>query len=245
MIDEELTAYTSPAGREFTLAAARFAGVNPGSRVLDVGCGYGEGACSLAAGIRCRVTAIDTSEENIRAGRERAVQRGISHLVTFERADALQSDFSDEPFDLVLAEGGVLSFLGRSVGLELAHRWTVPRGYVAFSDLTLLSSKIPDEVREIFEDERFHYESEASYRDLVSKAGFDVSFMALVPPSGWDNYYAHMARRLEDSSGFFADQRVKLAFHREIDVYYRLEGLKYIGYLFCVARKQDRTVGSL
>jgi cyclopropane fatty-acyl-phospholipid synthase-like methyltransferase len=245
MLDEELTAYTSPAGREFTLAAARFAGVNPGSRVLDMGCGYGEGACCLASEIRCRVTAVDISEENIRAGRERAVQRGISHLVTFDCADVLEQDFSDEPFDLVLAEGGVLSFLGRQRGLELAHKWTVPRGYTAFSDLTFLSARMPDEVREIFEDSRFHYESEASYRELVRTAGFDVSFMSLVPPSGWDNYYGHMARRLEDSSGFFSDQQVKLAFHREIDVYYRLEGLKYIGYLFCVARKQDRVSGRL
>jgi hypothetical protein len=46
-----------------------------------------------------------------------------------------------------------------------------------------------------------------------------------------------MARRLEDKKGFFADKRIKLAFHKEIDVFYRLEGFKYVGYLFCIARK--------
>lgn len=238
-MSDRITGYTSPAGQEFTFAAARFAGVNPASRVLDMGCGYGEAACSLAEEFRCQVTAVDLSEENIEVGREMAVERNISHLISFQCADVLACDYTEEPFDLVLAEGGVLTFLGRPEGLGIARRWLQPRGYFAFSDLTFLARDVPDEVQTIFEHERFHYESEKSYRALVREAGFEVSFMALVPPSGWDNYYAHMARRLEDNSGFFADQRVKLAFHREIDVYYRLEGFKYIGYLYGVARRMD------
>jgi hypothetical protein len=46
-----------------------------------------------------------------------------------------------------------------------------------------------------------------------------------------------MARRLEDKKGFFANKKIKLVFHKEIDVFYRLEGFKYAGYLFCIARK--------
>lgn len=94
-------------------------------------------------------------------------------------------------------------------------------------------------MRNIFEDNTYHYEHEHTYRKLVLESGYDIHFMALVPPSGWDNYYAHMARRMEDEKGFFADRRIKLAFHKEIDVFYRLEGFRYVGYLFCIARKKD------
>jgi cyclopropane fatty-acyl-phospholipid synthase-like methyltransferase len=237
---ESHTNYTSPAGKEFTLAAARFAGINPASRVLDIGCGYGEAACNLASEFRSRVTALDISEENIRFGRDLAAERGISHLITFTCADVLTAEAPDEPFDLILAEGGVLSFVGRREGLELAARWLARRGYFAFSDLTLLSERgVPAEVRAIFEDDHYHYESEKSYRALVTQAGFDVAFLSLAPPSGWENYYAHMSRRLEDNTGFFADPAVKLAFHKEIDVFYRLDGFRYVGYLFCIARKKD------
>jgi hypothetical protein len=45
-----------------------------------------------------------------------------------------------------------------------------------------------------------------------------------------------MTRRLEDKQGFISDKRLKLAFHREIDVFYRFEAFRYIGYLFCIAR---------
>lgn len=239
MVTDLQSNYTSPAGRECTLSAGRFSGINPSSTVLDMGCGYGEGACNLASEFRCRVTAVDASEENIRFAQDLAVSRGVSHLITFKTQDILTADFSDEPFELALAEGGVLSFISRPKGLELASKWLGPRGWFAFSDLAILSERVPDEVRVIFEDSRFHYESEASYRTLVREAGFDVHFMSLVPQSGWDNYYAHMARRLEDEKGFFADKRIKLAFHKEIDVFYRLEGFRYVGYIFCIARKRQ------
>ncbi len=245
MVTDEGSSYTSPAGKEFTFAAARFAAINPASRVLDMGCGYGDGACSLAAEFRCQVTAVDIDKENIKAGRELAVSRSVSHLATFVCADIRSCDYTEEPFDLVLAEGGTLSFIGRERGLQLAESWLRPRGYVAFSDLVFLSEHAPDEVREIFEYDRYHYESENSYRAMAERSGFAVSFMSLVPPSGWDNYYAHMARRLDENRGFFADPNVKIAFHREIDVYYRLEGFRYLGYLFCMARKKDSAETSL
>lgn len=235
--------YTSPAGKEFTFAAARFAGVNPSSRVLDMGCGYGDGACNLASEFRCKITACDISKEDIDVARKSAEERNVSHLISFEQMDITQADFSKTPYDLVLAEGGVLSFISRRKGLLLANSWLVPRGWMAFSDLIMLSDRVPSEIRAIFEDGNYHYETESSYRKLVAEIGMEVHFMSLVPVSGWDNYYAHMARRLEDDKGFFADRRIKLAFHQEIDAFYRLEAFRYIGYLFCVARKKNIQTG--
>ena len=237
MVTDLHSNYSSPAGKEHTRAAGRFALINPASRVLDMGCGYGDGATNLAQEFRCRVTAIDISEENIGLARSLAIDKGVSHLINFETKSILEADYAEEPFDLVLAEGGVLSFISREKGMSLASSWLNARGWFAFSDLILQSERVPDEVRRIFEDEKYHYETEASYRAMIVRAGFDIQLLCMVPQSGWDNYYAHMARRLEDDKGFFADKRIKLAFHKEIDVFYRLEGFRYVGYLFCIARK--------
>jgi SAM-dependent methyltransferase len=239
MVTDIHSNYSSPAGKEFTLLAGRSSGINPASRVLDLGCGYGEGACNLAREFRCKIRAIDQNEENIKSARELALERGVSHLITWETGDILKTDFSQsEPFELVMAEGGTLSFFSRKNGLSLAHQCLASRGWLSFSDLIFYTEKVPLDVKSIFEDNVYHYESEATYRALLNEAGFDVFCMALVPLSGWDNYYAHMARRLEDDKGFFADKRIKLAFHQEIDVFYRLEGFRYVGYLFCLARKR-------
>lgn len=238
MVTDSKSNYTSPAGKEFSRAAARMSGINPASTVLDMGCGYGETASLLAAEFRCKVTAVDKNPDSIEMARKLAAERHISHLITFETADILECNYEKKPFDLVLAEGGIFSFLDRKKGLRLASSWLPQNGWLGFSDLVFLSKQIPQEVRSIFEDASYAYESENSYRSLVMAEGFEIQVMCLVPPSGWDNYYAHMARRLEDSKGIFADMKVKRTFHREIDIFYRLEGLKYVGYLFCMARKK-------
>lgn len=238
MVTDIHSNYTSPAGREFTFAAARFAGVNPASRVLDLGCGYGEASCNLAAEFRCKLVACDANNENITIARQMAVERNVSHLISFEHRDILTADYRETPFELILAEGGVLSYINRKNGMQHAHAWLNPRGWFAFSDLVIIAQNVPDEIKTIYEDALYRYETEHTYRELLLGTGFDIHFMSLVPPSGWDNYYAHMARRLEDTKGFFADKKIKLAFHREIDVFYRLEAFKYIGYLFCIARKK-------
>jgi ubiquinone/menaquinone biosynthesis C-methylase UbiE len=237
MVTDIASNYSSPAGKEFTLAAGRLSAMTPATRAIDLGCGYGDGATNLASEFHCRVTAIDSMLENIEFARQLAIEKGVSHLIDFKTGDLLEADYGKEPFDLVLAEGGILSYTGRRRGLELAYSLLPSSGWLAFSDLVLFTEKTPPEVLAIFEDNQYHYETEASYRKLVREAGFSQHLVCLVPQSGWDNYYAHMARRLEDNKGFFADRQIKLAFHQEIDVFYRLEGFRYVGYLVCIARK--------
>ena len=239
MVTDIKSNYTSPAGKEFTLVAGRFAGVSPASKVLDIGCGYGDGICNIVSEFRCKATAIDISKDNIKIAQESAEQRRISHLINFITGDIVKEQLDEKNFDLVLAEGGVLTMLGRENSVDMVNNLLGLRGWLAFSDLILLcdKEKIPPEIIHIYDNERFNYETESGYRKLFKSAGYDIHLMTLVPQSGWDNYYAHMARRLEDQTGFFADKQVKNFFHREMDIFYRLEAFKYIGYLFGLVRK--------
>ncbi len=239
MVTDLSSNYTSPAGRECTMAAGKFAMISPASRVLDLGCGYGEGAVTIASEFRASVTAIDTSLENLVFAKEYARSRGVAHLITFLHEDITTFQNTADPFDLVLVEGGVLSFVNRRVGIAKAREFLCPRGWLAFSDLVLHSETVDDEIKTVFEENKYHYETEATYRPLLRSAGFELQMLMLIPQSGWDNYYALMAKRLEDNTGFFADKRVKLAFHREIDVFYRLNAFSQVGYLFGIARKGD------
>ncbi|MBN1983281.1 MAG: methyltransferase domain-containing protein [Chitinivibrionales bacterium] len=240
MVTDIKSNYTSPAGKEYTFAAGRFAGIHPASRILDIGCGFGEGVCTIVQEFRCKAVAVDIIKDNITTAHAAAVEKKLSHLIEFHNIDITKGSFPGQQFDLILAEGGIISFIGRSQAFELVKPWLLPRGWLAFSDLILLTqrSRIPPEVLSIFKDEEYQYESEESYRQKVEAAGFSQQFICLVPPSGWDNYYAHMARRLEDEDGFFADINVKYAFHKQIDVFYRLEALRYVGYMVCFVRRK-------
>ena len=87
MIKQQVAAYTSPAGKEFSFAAARFARINPSSRVLDMGCGYGEEGLQSGYWFRCKITACDYSQENVEFARKLAVKRNVSHLIDFQKID--------------------------------------------------------------------------------------------------------------------------------------------------------------
>lgn len=82
------------------LAAAR---IEPGSSLLDVGCGTGAPACRLARDTGARVTGITTSATGVEAARARAAAEGLSDTVGFEERDAMDNGFPDASFDRVWA----------------------------------------------------------------------------------------------------------------------------------------------
>lgn len=85
--------------------------VRDGARLLDLGCGTGDDARSLAhlVGSSGQVVGVDASATLIAVARERAM--GLNLPVTFQRGDAHHLDFPDQSFDGCRAER-VLQHLG-------------------------------------------------------------------------------------------------------------------------------------
>jgi enediyne biosynthesis protein CalE5 len=85
------------------------AGVEPGSRVLDVAAGYGEPSLSAAraAGADGNVVATDISAEMLAFGRERAEAAGLDN-VEFVESEVMNLDFPPESFDAALSRWGII-----------------------------------------------------------------------------------------------------------------------------------------
>jgi ubiquinone/menaquinone biosynthesis C-methylase UbiE len=85
------------------------AGVQSGSRVLDVAAGYGEPALTAArkAGPEGRVVATDISAEMLAFGRERAAAAGLGN-VEFIESDASSLDFPQASFDAAVSRWGII-----------------------------------------------------------------------------------------------------------------------------------------
>jgi predicted O-methyltransferase YrrM len=237
MITDPTYNFTSPAGRECIIAAARFAAVNPSSRVLDLGCGGGAGAVTLAKEFRCKVLAVDTRQGFAPEARGLCESEGVSHLVTVDDRDPFETNHSEEPFDLIIAEGGFLKPTLRKTFFEKLPEWLVARGWVAFADKVYVTEQPPSSVQLVFGEAKKQTLSEGAYRELVKESGLDLQYIGLVPPSGWDNYYAHIAKRIAGKGGVYGSGEVKAAMRNEINLFYRMECMKYVGYLFCICRK--------
>jgi SAM-dependent methyltransferase len=85
------------------------AGVEPGSRVLDVAAGYGEPSLTAAraAGPEGSVVATDISAEMIAFGRERAAAVGLGNI-EFVESDAAGLEFPEGSFDAALSRWGII-----------------------------------------------------------------------------------------------------------------------------------------
>lgn len=74
----------------------------PGLEVLDIGCGWGGMALTLARDYGARVTGITLSTEQLHEARARAEAAGLSDRVTFELADYRTLH---QPFDRIVSVG--------------------------------------------------------------------------------------------------------------------------------------------
>ena len=120
--DRFMGRYSGPLAAEF----AEFAGVAPGQRVLDVGCGPGALTTELVGRLPpSAVTACDPSEPFVRAAQERHPQ------VEVRRAAAEQLPFADGSFDAALAQLVVHFMTDPVAGLREMLRVARPGGVVA------------------------------------------------------------------------------------------------------------------
>jgi enediyne biosynthesis protein CalE5 len=110
------------------------AGVEPGSRVLDVAAGYGEPSLSAAraAGAEGNVVATDISAEMLAFGRERAEAAGLDNL-EFVESDVMSLDFPPESFDAALSRWGIIFEPDGEGAAERVRGFLVPGSRMAIS----------------------------------------------------------------------------------------------------------------
>ena len=101
-----------PGGVEASNELLDFCSLSEDDVVLDVGCGSGATACSIAEQFGARVTGVDISEVMIDRAVKRAKKLGVSELVDFRVADVFQLPFDDDSFSVVLFQSVLMALEG-------------------------------------------------------------------------------------------------------------------------------------
>src|SRR3977135_550579 len=107
--------------------------LRPGMRVLDLACGVGDPALSIAAEVAPsgRVTATDLGPGMMSLAEELARRKGLANI-DFREANAESLPFPDASFDVLTCRFGIMFFPDLSKALREGLRVIKPGGRAAF-----------------------------------------------------------------------------------------------------------------
>jgi cyclopropane-fatty-acyl-phospholipid synthase len=190
--------------------------LEPGQRVLDVGCGWGSFALHAAANHGVSVVGITLSEPQARLARERAAERGLADRVDIRVAD--YRELGDEPFDAV-ASIGMVEHVGAAqidVYARQVARLVRPGGRVLNHGIARLRAGDPEagpfSERYVFPDAAPLHLSRI--QTAVERAGLETEHVEGLR-SDYAETLRHWARNLDDN----LDEATRLAGPERIRVW--------------------------
>lgn len=119
-------------GRESTRALARFAGLRPGRQVLDIGCGIGGPARTLAAEFGADVIGVDLTLGFIDAARRLSAQLGLAERTRFIHGSALALPLDAASVDVVWSQNMLMNLPDKARFAAEVERVLRPGGVLAF-----------------------------------------------------------------------------------------------------------------
>lgn len=122
-------------GREATRELAKLANLKKGEKVLDLGCGLGGPARTLASEIGCEVTGIDLTEEYIQTAQLLSEYLGENGRITFRQGNILEIPYEDESFDVVLCQHVSMNIEDKARMFAEARRVLKPNGRLAVYEI--------------------------------------------------------------------------------------------------------------
>lgn len=181
-----------PGGTALTRRTIEGMGLSSGASVLDLGCGTGTTANTLAKEFGYTVTGLDSSERNIATAR--ILNR--NDQIRFVAGDAYGLPFSNESFDGIVAECVLSVFADKVTALAELKRVLKPGGKIGITDMSVART-LPDEFAQAVAPWTClaAAPSAEEYKELFLNSGFQILATADESESLSDTV-RHLKRRL-------------------------------------------------
>lgn len=185
------------ASRRTVATMAEKVPIEAGTRVLDVGAGYGGSARFLARSFGCAVTCLNLSAVQNERNRRLTAEQGLEGLVSVVEGNFEELPVEEASFDLVWSQDAILHSSNRRRVLAEVARVLVPGGRFVCTDPMQADDADPSLLAPVLE--RLDLESLASpafYRDAAAEAGIPMTSFDDRSPHLW-RHYARVLEELE------------------------------------------------
>lgn len=147
--------------------------IEPGKRVLEIGCGAGMTSWRLAKEYGCFVVGVDLSEEMIAWSKKRAEREGVTEQTEFRVANAEKLPFEDYEFDLVFCESVTAFPEDKQRAVKEYARVAKSGGYVGMNEGTWINHPPPADLAEYIRNtmENAVFLNQEGWENLLVEAG--------------------------------------------------------------------------
>jgi sarcosine/dimethylglycine N-methyltransferase len=188
-------------------------GIGPGTRVLDIGAGYGGAARYLAKTYGCTVCCLNISKTQNRRNQQLSSEQGLG-----DKIEVLHASFEDIPkrdgsFDLVWCQDSILHSGKRAKVLEEVKRVLAPGGQFIFTDPMQVKS-CPSGVLQPVLD-RIHLDSLGSF-DFYSQTARKLGLEEVKLDKLSEQLPRHYGRVREELQSRY-DEMIKLSSKKYVD----------------------------
>ncbi|KAI3443278.1 uncharacterized protein J3R85_000208 [Psidium guajava] len=144
--------------------------LQPGQKVLDVGCGIGGGDFYMAENFDVEVVGIDLSINMVSFALERAI--GLKCSVEFEVADCTKKSYPENTFDVIYSRDTILHIQDKPALFRSFFKWLKPGGKVLISDYCKHAGTPSPEFAGYIKQRGYDLHDVQAYGQMLRDAGF-------------------------------------------------------------------------
>ena len=164
--------FVSPGGRQLAVDTIAQLALEPGSRVLDAGCGLGGSAFVMAREFGLQVEGVDLSRNMLALARQKLESYDLAGQVELRFGDCLELE-ACERYHAVYSRDVFLHIADKPRLFARLHRALRPGGRLLFTDYCCGPEPWGDGFRHYVEERGYCLHTPTEYAGLIAAAGFE------------------------------------------------------------------------
>jgi len=192
-ISERYLELVNPTTPEKIITAGRVAGLQPGARVIDFGCGFGETLALWAESFGISGVGLEVRPKAVERAHKKMAERGLAEKMEIVCANAAEYRFEPGAFDLAACIGATFIWSdGFHAALQRLKAATRPDGRLIVGEAYWRKSSVPPDYARGESSVR----TEAELLGMARENGYDFEYVARASQDDWDHYESENWRGL-------------------------------------------------